>query len=194
MTRDLLDDLRDADPVDRDALEVPATIAARVLGADATPRPRPRARHRMLPAAGALATAAAAVVLVLALVGGGAGPDLAARAYAAAAGPARGVVHWRVDLAGYTPDGKIGSRQRTEGFKRGATMHVLHSDLVHGKPHVTADTRTVGHRSRYWLSVSDDYGSMTLPKARSMRSEDVVFRDGDPLVASCAISAAGAST
>jgi hypothetical protein len=185
MTHDrLLDDLRAANPVpDPDALELPATLAARAL---ATPQPRVRRREprrRLLPAAGVLALAGAAVaVLLLALGGGGAGtPDLAARAYAATA--AHGVTHWQVDLFNYTSAGKLGMHQRTEGWRRGATMHVVHSELHHGREHATADTRTVGHRVTTWMSISDTYDRMTLPRRRSSSSEDVTFRDGDPMLA-----------
>jgi hypothetical protein len=185
MTTDdhLLDDLRAANPVlDPDALELPATLAVRALAGPQARAPR-APRRRLLPAAGVLAAAGAAVaILLLALGGGGAGaPDLAARAYAASA--AHGVTHWRIDLFNYTSAGKLGMHQRTEGWRRGATMHVVHSELHHGSEHVTADTRTVGHRSTAWMSISDTYLRMTLPRRRSGSSEDVTFRDGDPMLA-----------
>ncbi|WP_027005463.1 hypothetical protein [Conexibacter woesei] len=183
MNDHLLDDLRAANPVpDPDALELPATLAARAL---AGPEPRaPRApRRRLLPAAGVLAAAGAAVAfLLLALGGGGAGtPDLAARAYAASA--AHGVTHWRIDMAGFDANGRQRSHQRQEGWKRGATMHVVWTEFHHSRPHVSFDYRQVGRRTRAWMSVSDTYNDTTLPKRRTLTGEDVTFRFGDPMVA-----------
>jgi hypothetical protein len=173
----LLDDLRAANPVpDPGALELPATVAVRALA-----RPQ-AARRRLLPAAGVLAVAGAVVVvLLLALGGGGAGtPDLAARAYAAAAG--HGVTHWRTDMATFDARGRRRAHQRQEGWARGATTHVVQTEFVHGRPHVQYDMRQVGHRIRSWMSISDTYTTTTVPKRR-MTGEDVTFRLGDPMLA-----------
>ncbi|HEY6761704.1 MAG TPA: hypothetical protein VI318_19540 [Baekduia sp.] len=189
MTPDLLDDLRDADPVDREALVVPERL--RPVDGVRTHAAR-RSRRRVLSLAGTAALAAAAVAAVVALAllpGRAAPPDLAARAYAAVAG--QGIVHWRVDIVGHTPAGHVCCRQRREGWKRGATLHVLQSELVHGKAHLSIDQRTVGHRSRIWMSASDDYVSVTRDRPRSLDAEGAVFGIGDPLVAFRAAYQAG---
>jgi hypothetical protein len=176
----LLDDLRAANPVpDPDALEIPAPLAARAL---AGPQPRVP-RRRLLPAAGVLVAAGVAVaILLLALGGGGAGtPDLAARAYAASA--AHGVTHWRIDMATLDARGHQVSHQRQEGWRRGATMHIVQTEYVHGKGHVAFDLRRVGHASRSWDPGTDTYTNMTVRKRTSMRGEDLTFRLGDPMVA-----------
>jgi hypothetical protein len=173
MNDSLLDELRAANPVpDPDALGLPA-------------RPEPHApRRRLLPAAGVLAVAGAAVaVLLLALGGGGAGtPDLAARAYAATA-TSHGVKHWRIDMANFRADGKQRSHQRTEGWERGAALHVVRTEFHNNKPRVTFDYRQVGHRTRAWMSVSNTYSDITLPRKRRLSGEDVTFRFGDPMLA-----------
>jgi hypothetical protein len=175
VTPDLLDDLRRANPVDRDELEVPAPLVARVLGADTTRRRRTRVR-RLTPAVGAIAVAAAAAVALL--LARGPSPDLAARAYAATTGA--GIVHWRIDLSGYA-DGRLGSRQRSEGWSLGTVTHILRSDIVHGQAHVTVDERDTARRYRVWMSGADDWSSGTRLAASRRVIEPIP--SGDPLAA-----------
>jgi hypothetical protein len=173
MSADLLDELRRADPVDRDTVQISPAVAARVLNL------RPRRSRRRAPGALVLfggVAVAAAIVIALLLGRGGAG-DLAARAYAAVSAP--GIVHWQTDLA-TSAGGRPPVRQRIEGWSLGTTTHTLGEDVIHGKPHVTIDARTVGRRSRAWLSSSDDWSTTTLPKGR--RPVEPV-PTGDPLAA-----------
>src|ERR1700743_3011606 len=100
---DLLEELREANPVDPLALEPPRL---------------PAMPRRRWPFAPALLAAVIAAAVVLATHGDS--PSLAARADAAGSRP--GIVHWRIELSGYS-NGRLGSRQRIEGWALGKVTH-----------------------------------------------------------------------
>lgn len=173
MTDALMDTLVRSNPVSTDDVEVPRTLVVRALAPAAARSRRP------LPWAAAVAgTALAALIVALALPGSQApeASDAAARAYAAS--KVRGIVHWRTELLGYA-NGRLGSRQTIEGWALGRVSHVVYSDVVRGKAHVTVDERRVGRRSRAWLSGSDDYVTGTV----SRRQKIEPIPTGDPLAA-----------
>jgi hypothetical protein len=153
-----------------------------------TPPPAPRrriGRRRVLAAATALAAVLVAAIALLPGRSGRLPSDLAARAYAAAAAP--GLVHWRTDIDGYV-NGRFATRQRIEGWRLGDVTHTVHSDVVHGKEHVTVDARVAGRRARTWMSASDDYVSTT----RTGRRDPIeMFPSGDPLASFRAAYRAG---
>ncbi|MDA0160906.1 hypothetical protein OM076_11570 [Solirubrobacter ginsenosidimutans] len=170
MTPDLLDDLKRADPVG-DELTVPAALTARVLASPGPRRPR-RVARRLIPAAVLVVGLAAAVLLL----GRGESPSLAARAYAATGG--KGIAHWRIDIAGYA-NGKLGSRQRTEGWALGSVTHTLHSDVHHGKVRVTTDARETAKRTSVWSTST--YRVETRKRVKEPKNNPIP--NGDPLVA-----------
>jgi hypothetical protein len=146
---DLLDELRDADPVDRATLEVPPRRAAR----SAPGRDRRRARglrRGAIPIGMALAVAAV-VVLVLGSGDGGGRLSLADRAYAATAGP--GVRHWTISIRTFIDGERRGIVQRQEGWARGGTLHVL---LFDGH-RLTSDIRQTPVKTRSWGAGMNDY-------------------------------------
>lgn len=170
MADDVLAVLRRVNPVEPESLEIPATLADRVLSL-----PDRGARPRVVgPAvlAGAAGVVTAGVLLLVSM--GGSSPDLAERAMAAV--QPRGIVHWHLVMTGYV-NGVAKSRQDIEGWQRGRVTHVLHSDVVHGKPHVTADVRIVGRHALTWMSISDDYSAGTV----SSQHEVDPIPSGDPL-------------
>jgi hypothetical protein len=171
MTPDLLDDLRRADPVGEE-LTVPDALAARVLTVpDGRGRKRRLAR-RLIPATVLVLGLAGAVLLL----GRGEPESLAARAYAATGG--KGIVHWRTDIAGYA-NGKLGSRQRIEGWALGSVTHTLHSDVHHGKARVTTDERRTAKRVTVWSTST--YRVQTMKRVKEPRNNPLPT--GDPLVA-----------
>jgi hypothetical protein len=170
MTPDLLDDLKRLDPVPDD-LTVPAALAARVR---AVPDKRPRRRlgRRLIPATVLVLGIAAGVLLL----GRGESESLAARAYAHAGG--KGIAHWRIDMTGYA-NGKVGSRQRIEGWALGSVTHKLYSDVRHGKARVTTDVRETAKRTTTW-SISN-YRVQTLKRMKEPANNPIP--SGDPFVA-----------
>lgn len=145
---DLIDELKDADPVDRATLEVPPGLAARV----AAGRDRRRAlrRPRALPTA--MAVAVVAIVAVVLGGGGGRGHlSLADRAYAATGGP--GVRHWTVSIRTLINGRRRGIVQRQEGWARGRTLHVLLFD----EHRLSSDIRQTPAKTRSWGAGSNDY-------------------------------------
>lgn len=138
---DVLDRLREANPVDAEALDLPP--------APSTPA-RARRRWQLVTVAAAVGVAALALVLAR-----GGSSDLAARAYAATNG---GIVHWRTEIVNRS-NGRLFSRERVEGWATQWTTHVLHYDLVHGKARLTAETRLANGRARTWDAGSNDYSS-----------------------------------
>lgn len=138
---DVLDELREANPVDAEALDLPP--------APSTPA-RARRRWQLVTVAAAVGVAALALVLAR-----GGSSDLAARAYAATNG---GIVHWRTEIVNRS-NGRLFSRERVEGWATQWTTHVLHYDLVHGKARLTAETRLANGRARTWDAGSNDYSS-----------------------------------
>lgn len=138
---DVLDELREANPVDAEALDLPP--------APSTPG-RTRRRWQLVTVAAAVGVAALALVLAR-----GGSSDLAARAYAATNG---GIVHWRTEIVNRS-NGRLFSRERVEGWATQWTTHVLHYDLVHGKARLTAETRLANGRARTWDAGSNDYSS-----------------------------------
>lgn len=138
---DVLDELREANPVDAEALDLPP--------APSTPA-RTRRRWQLVTVAAAVGVAALALVLAR-----GGSSDLAARAYAATNG---GIVHWRTEIVNRS-NGRLFSRERVEGWATQWTTHVLHYDLVHGKARLTAETRLANGRARTWDAGSNDYSS-----------------------------------
>jgi hypothetical protein len=175
MTPDLLDDLRRADPVDRDALVVPEALRARVRAASG---PRTRRTRRLVPAA-LLAAAVVAGALVLVLARGEA-PDLAARAYAATS--AKGIVHYRVDHDGYV-NGRLSTQQSTETWTRGDVTHTLHFERIppSSPPRLTLDVRESGRRTRTWSASQDRFFTST--RRKGVRRTASPIPDGNPLVA-----------
>ncbi len=156
---DLLDELRDADPVDRATLEVPPELAARV----AAGRDLRRARRRR-PAAALVATAVAVVAIVAVVLGGGDGRgrlSLADRAYAATGGS--GVRHWTVSIRSYINGARRGIVQRQEGWARNGTLHVL----LFEQHRVTTDIRQTPVRTRSWGAGMNDYTETPTPKKRA---------------------------
>ena len=144
----------------------------------ATPRRRhfPRPRRSLALAA----VLAAALVVAVALVpgrGGRVSSDLAARAYAAATRP--GVVHWRIEIEGYV-NGRFATHQRVEGWQQGDVTHTLHSDVVRGKAHLSAEERVADGHGRAWLAVSDDY--VDIPRVHGSDAMSPI-PSGDPLAA-----------
>ena len=121
----VLEQLRDVNPVDPSSVRISPDLRRRALAAP----PSHFARHRRSLTLGVLAVAAAVVFVLLIVIQGGSS-DLAARAYAATTGP--GVIHWRTDLVSAV-NGKVGSRQRVEGWARNGVTHELRYDVVHGK-------------------------------------------------------------
>ena len=161
---DLLDLLRDADPVDADTIQVPDHLRARVLAA--TPARRPRWTRAPLRVSVGLAVAAAAIVGLL-LLGGGEGPapSLAARAYAATA--PRGILHWRTEMHNFV-NGEDQEHTRVEGWSRKGVTHTTFSRVRRGKARPIFDTRAVaGGQTRTYDGSSDDYEIYRTPKRHS---------------------------
>jgi hypothetical protein len=161
---DLLDELRAANPVDPDRLKISETLAA---------RGHRRRRYGRTPLLFSAAAALVAATLI-ALAHGGS-PDLAARAYAATTG--HGIVHWRIDITGYSK-GRVGTRQRVEGWSYGGVVHTVHSDVVHGKLRTTIESRTDGRRVMLWSTATSAWSSSAAPK----RPKQQPIPTGDPFV------------
>jgi hypothetical protein len=144
---DLLDDLRLANPIDPDTIDV-APYAGRARPA----APRRRASRLTLAATGA----ALLIVVAVALIPGRAAKHndtLAARAYAAITKP--GVVHWRTALR--THVGNQGNTQTvTEGWSHNGVTHILMWELSNHKPHLVRDLRTANGRTTTW-SPADEH-------------------------------------
>jgi hypothetical protein len=155
---DLLDELRDADPVDRERLEVPAALAARVSRAR-DPRPRKRLRPTVVTVVG---VAAAVVIAVVVSRGDGGGRlSLADKAYAATAGP--GVRHWKISIRTFINGQPRGIVQRQEGWARRGTLHVL---LFDGH-RLNSDVHQTPVKTRSWNAGMNDYIQMPAPKRRA---------------------------
>ena len=159
---DVLDELRAANPVDVNSLEIPAGVAARVLRPAPTGRDRRRRLHRPLVVLGA----AAAVLLVILLLPGGRDgtPNLAARAYAATTG--EGIIHWRTEQYGYS-NGRQVEHQRSQGWAGEGVTHVVRYEVRRGNARLVDDTRTVGGRSKIYIAAADDYLSTSAPTGNS---------------------------
>ena len=144
---DLLDDLRRANPIDPDTVDVPP-YAHRPR----PPAPRRRASRLTLAATGA----ALLIVIAVGLIPGRAAKHndtLAARAYAAVTKP--GVVHWRTALR--THVGNRGNTQIvTEGWSHNGVTHILMWELYNHKPHLALDLRTIDGRTTTW-SPADEH-------------------------------------
>ncbi|MEA2220654.1 MAG: hypothetical protein QOJ35_3280 [Solirubrobacteraceae bacterium] len=164
---DLLDELRDANPVDPGSLQIPAELRSRVLARRGT------RRRRALRPAGLAVGAMCAAIAVLLLASRGDDPDLSARAYAATTGP--GIIHWRTEIVG-SSGGKVGSRQRTEGWARNGVTHELRFDVIHGKAILQSDSRTAGGHTTTWRRAAHDYARF--PTTRHQTTNP--FRSGDP--------------
>lgn len=154
---DLLDELRDADPVDRATLEVPQPLAARVAAGRGQRRRRSR-RRAILSAVAVAGVALGAIALGRGDDGGGI--SLADKAYAATAGP--GVRHWRVSIRTYIDGTRRGIVQHQEGWARGATLHVLLFD----ERRLTSDIRQTPAKTRTWSAGMNDYIETPTPKGR----------------------------
>lgn len=166
---DLIERLRDADPVDSRSLEVPRALESRVLD---RPQRRPAPPRR---AALALVIAAVFGVALVALAGDRPGTQsLAARAYAATTGP--GVTHWRTEILMYS-NGRFFDHQRVEGYTRGSTMRYTLSTVRRGTTRLIVETRISGRRSRTYLGSEDDYISGPAPP----RSSTNPMQIGDPV-------------
>jgi hypothetical protein len=159
MTDDLLDELRDADPVNRETLELPASLQARVTTSAARRHRSPRLALILISiAVGALG---AVVVVALGPGGGGGRLSLADRAYAATAGP--GVRHWKISIRTYIDGRRRGIVQRQEGWARGTTLHVLLFD----ERRLTSDIRQTPSTTRSWSAGANDYIETPTPKRRA---------------------------
>ena len=151
---DLLDELRDADPVDRATLEIPPSLAARVVAE----RSQRRQRRRSVMVIG-LAVAAVAVVAILFGRGTGDGRlSLADKAYAATTGP--GVRHWTISMRTFINGKRRGIVQRQEGWARGGTLHMLLFD----ERRLSTDIRQTAAKTRSWGAGMNDYGETPTPK------------------------------
>lgn len=156
---DLLDELRDADPVDRAGLDVPPGLAARVAaGRD---RRRPRGPRRAATVIGGAVAVVAVVVVVLGGGDGGGRLSLADRAYAATGGP--GVRHWTISIRTLINGTRRGIVQRQEGWARGGTLHML---LFDGH-RVTSDIRQTPVKTRSWGAGMNDYIETPTPERRA---------------------------
>jgi hypothetical protein len=155
---ELLDELRDADPVDRAQLEVPAALAARVSAAR-----DPRRRRRLRPTVATAAAVAAAVVIAVVVSRGDGGGrlSLADKAYAATTGP--GIRHWRISIRTFINGRPRGIVQRQEGWARGGTLHVLLFDAHR----LNSDIHQTPAKTRSWSAGMNDYIQTTTPKRRS---------------------------
>lgn len=154
---DLLDELRELNPVDPARVEVPPAVAGRVARG---PRRRPpRASRTTMLAAVALGIG---VALAVVLGGGGRGHlSLADKAYAATNGP--GVRHWKISIRTFIDGRRRGIVQRQEGWARNSTLHVL---LFDGR-HLGSDIRETAQRTRSWSAGMNDYIETTTPKRRA---------------------------
>jgi hypothetical protein len=165
VTDSFLDDLgRQLDDADK-----------RLRASPARPRwPVVRRGRRRAWGRAALVVVAGCAVAVVVLLGGRAEPtDLSARAYAATTRP--GIIHWRTEIAG-SSGGRVGSRQRTEGWARNGVTHELRFDVVHGKAILQSDSRTAGGRTTTWIRAERDYVRL---RARRQTGTDP-FQSGDP--------------
>jgi hypothetical protein len=153
---DLLDELREANPVDREGLEVPPALAARV----ANPPHRPR--RNLGRTAVTVAGLAIAVLVAIALSRGDSADrlSLADKAYAKTAGP--GVRHWRTSSRTYINGKRRGMIQRQEGWERGKTLHVLLFD----DHHLNSDIRETPAGDRAWSAGMNDYVTVRAPEHR----------------------------
>jgi len=156
---DLLDELRDADPVDRASLQVPPALAERV--AAGRPPRRARAVRRTAMVAGVALALVAAVALVPGRDHGVGRLSLAERSYAATAGP--GVRHWTISIRTYIDGQRRGIVQRQEGWARDGTLHVL---LFDGR-RLHSDIRQTPVRTRTWSAGMNDYIVTPTPKQRA---------------------------
>jgi hypothetical protein len=146
---DLLDELRDANPVDRATLEVPPGLAARVAAGRDRRRLRDRRQGAIL-----IGVAVAVVAVVAVMLGGGDGGgrlSLADRAYAATGGP--GVRHWTISIRTFIDGRRRGIVQRQEGWARGGTLHML---LFDGH-RLTSDIHQTPVKTRSWGAGTNDY-------------------------------------
>lgn len=166
---DVLEQLRDLNPVEPSSLQISSELRARALAAGSPPLAQ---RRRSLTLGVSAVAAAVLVVLLIASTQSGA-PELAARAYAATTGS--GVIHWRTDLVS-SVNGKVGSRQRVEGWTRDGVTHELRYDVVHGKPILQSDSRFAQARATIWIRAENAY--LRVRASRSTRSNPL--GSGDP--------------
>jgi hypothetical protein len=163
---DLLDDLRHANPVDPDTVDVPP-YARRAR------RPAWRRAPRLTLAATA---AGLLIVIAVALVPGRAArhnDTLAARAYAAVTKP--GVLHWRTALR--THVGNQGNTQTvTEGWSHDGVTHILMWELYNHRPHLELDLRTANGHTTTW-SQADEHPR----QSRAAPAGSDPNRIGDPM-------------
>jgi hypothetical protein len=152
---DLFDELRDADPVDREQLEVPPALAARIA-ASGPPRSHRRVRPLLVGAVGL--TAAIVIAGALSRGDGGGRLSLADKAYAATTG--QGVRHWKISVRTFIDGRRRGIVQRQEGWAQGATLHVL---LFDGR-HLTTDMHSTPGGTRSWSAGMNDYIQVAAPK------------------------------
>jgi hypothetical protein len=151
---DLLEDLRDADPVDRATLQIPPRLAARI--ADSRSK---RSQPRGLAVVTVVAVAAAAVIAIVLGLGAGEGRlSLADQAYAATAGP--GVRHWRISIRTFINGKQRGIVQHQEGWAHSGILHVL---LFNGH-RLTSDVRETSVKTRSWGAGQNDYIEVPTPK------------------------------
>jgi hypothetical protein len=138
---DVLDDLRHANPIDPDTVDVPP-YARRAR----PPAPRRRAWRLTLAATGGALLIGAAVALIPGRASERDG-TLAARAFAAVTKP--GVLHWRTALR--THVGNQGNTQTvTEGWSHNGVTHILMWELYNHQSHLELDLRTVNGRTTTW--------------------------------------------
>jgi hypothetical protein len=130
---DLLQSVRDINPVHRETLEVPPSVYRRALEAAAAGRAPSRHRRRVLTAVGASVVATVAALL-MGLGAGNSSLDLAGRAYAATAGS--GVVHWQIAIDTYV-GGQLGTQQTEEGWAGDGIAHVFLTTNQDGQTRVT---------------------------------------------------------
>jgi hypothetical protein len=177
---DLLERLRDADPIDRDAIEISARLRARVLAGSPAPAPACRGRRKLVLAGGGIAASLAIALVVIASVDGGrSGLDLADRAYAATTGP--GIVHWRTEVETRT-NGHDEPPRRIEGWARGGVQHIIYTDVRGRRAVLTSEERIVGTRMQAYVSGADIIFDRPTPTTKATTALGTL-PPGDPLAA-----------
>jgi hypothetical protein len=170
---DELQTLAEANPVDRDRVDVPETLRARALA-----RSR-RSRRSLTPPARrwvpAVAVALIAVMAVTFAVDRSGSVDLAERAYAAVSSP--GITHWKISITA-SRGGSTVSRQTEEGWSDGrVTRTVLSSEDGRGSTSVT-ERRVSGDDEQHRV---DGGPVQTGPRPRT--DLDLTLPGPDPLSA-----------
>ena len=176
---DLLERLRDADPIDRDAIEISARSCAPVCSQVRRRRHVEVAGSVVLAGGGIAASLAIALVVIASIDGGRSGLDLADRAYAATTGP--GIVHWRTEVETRT-NGRDEPPRRIEGWARGGVQHIIYTDVRGRRAVLTSEERIVGTRMQAYVSSADIIFDRPTPTTKATTALGTL-PPGDPLAA-----------